>query len=103
LKIGAAAQGLYKAAQYSKTDVDVATLVLRLGGRKLLFTLSKTQGLCSKNTARRLTDHPRFWCCADTVSAKAVIKRNMALFIFERKKGERGSRVKRDRLEREER
>jgi hypothetical protein len=37
------------------------------------------------------------------VSAKAVIKRNMALFIFERKKGEWGSRVKRDRIEREER
>jgi hypothetical protein len=84
LKIGAAAQGLYKAAQYSKTDVDVATLVLRLGGRKLLFTLSKTHGLCSKNTVRRLTDQPRFWCCADTVSAKAVIKRNITLFIFER-------------------
>jgi hypothetical protein len=82
LKIGAAAQGLYKAAQYSKTDVYVA--MLRLGGRKLLFTLSKTHGLCCKDTVRKLTDQPRVWCCADSVSAKAIIKRNITLFIFER-------------------
>ncbi|KAG9125244.1 hypothetical protein FRC07_008427 [Ceratobasidium sp. 392] len=55
-RLAKAQQGLYHCKSYSKKDVDIALLVLRLGGPRLLFALSKALDLPSSSTVLRATE-----------------------------------------------
>ncbi|KIJ68414.1 hypothetical protein HYDPIDRAFT_106611, partial [Hydnomerulius pinastri MD-312] len=52
-KVEDALTGLYHAKGFDKKDLDIATIVYRLGGRKLLYALSKHIGIPSIRTLRR--------------------------------------------------
>ncbi|CAM9909813.1 unnamed protein product, partial [Sphacelaria rigidula] len=52
-KLQEAVEGLYSVRGYGTDEVDLAILVLRLGGPALLFTLHQTSGLPGISTVRR--------------------------------------------------
>ncbi|KAG8709531.1 hypothetical protein FRC09_000625, partial [Ceratobasidium sp. 395] len=52
-RIGQAREGLYHCQHYLKKDIDVALLVLRIGGPRLLYALSKATNLPSLSTVYR--------------------------------------------------
>ncbi|KAG8727096.1 hypothetical protein FRC10_006452, partial [Ceratobasidium sp. 414] len=52
-RIGKAQQGLYNCRSYTKKSVDMALLVLRLGGPRLLFALSKAFNIPSLKVVYR--------------------------------------------------
>ncbi|KAL0957440.1 hypothetical protein HGRIS_001237 [Hohenbuehelia grisea] len=47
---------VYHAKGYTQSDVDIASLVLHLGGRKCLFAVSKALGLPCVNTVAKLSN-----------------------------------------------
>ena len=53
-KIASAIDGLYSPQQFDETDHQIALLTLRLGGRKLLYALTKSSGIASRRTLYRL-------------------------------------------------
>ncbi|KAG2117596.1 hypothetical protein DEU56DRAFT_919052 [Suillus clintonianus] len=54
-KLEDALEGVYRPRGYGADDLDIATLVYRLGGRQLLFALNKTLDLPSLRTLQTLS------------------------------------------------
>ncbi len=52
-RIEAAAEGLYRARGFEQGDYDLALLILRCGGRSLLWSMSEHSGLPSVRTLKR--------------------------------------------------
>ena len=61
-QIRAAMSGLYNPKGYKRSDHELGLLALRLGGRGLLFALSKIKGVCSRGLVyeKLLKKEPRF-------------------------------------------
>ncbi|CUA75348.1 hypothetical protein RSOLAG22IIIB_05853 [Rhizoctonia solani] len=56
-----AQQGLYRSESYSGKDIDIGLLVLRLGGPRLLESLSKALNLPSSSTIYRHAERLHLW------------------------------------------
>lgn len=68
-KLEASLCGVYQARGYSTDDYDIALLVLRLGGRKLLYAMSKHIAIPSIRTLRR---HSVFTKLAPSLGAPSL-------------------------------
>jgi hypothetical protein len=51
-KLEDALEGAYSPRGYNANDLDIATLIFRLGGRQLLFTMNQILGVPSLRTLR---------------------------------------------------
>ena len=76
-RIGDAINATYRIRKYGENEWDIATLVLRIGGPKLLHILHKTHGLPAPDSTRRHANKAKNYSVAVDVSFSERIKSNM--------------------------
>ena len=77
-RIGDAINMKYRLRKYGENEWDIATLVLRIGGPKLLHILHQTHGLPATDSTRRHSNKVKDFAAAVDISFEERIKKNIA-------------------------
>ena len=77
-RLGDAIRQKYRSRKYKEKEWEIATLVLRIGGPKLLHVLHKTHGLPAPDSTRRHSNKGHEFIAATDITFEERIKTNMA-------------------------
>ncbi|KAH7926994.1 hypothetical protein BV22DRAFT_1103933 [Leucogyrophana mollusca] len=81
-KLGETIEKVYRARGFNKSDMDLALLVYRLGGRRLLFAMRKAIGLPSLRTLRNHIEFTSIMPTIGTINSEQFVH-NIKSIVFQ--------------------